>query len=92
MGGTTKYLRSGNSAAAEVIFSKTSRKMGSTRKETGEPASDEDVKKLVRQDTMQTLVSPRMDLRLSERTARRPQGTTWHPDIRGRLRQFVGFM
>ena len=69
-----------------------SRRTGSILNVMEDPASVDEVRKLVKQARMTTLLSGLTALRVSARAEMRPQGRTWQEDIIGRSRQLIGFM
>ena len=91
MGGQTKKVKSGRASQHWLNFSRNSSITGSERMDT-ESEAGELVMKLVMQDMMQRFDSGRMEPNAAERRDKRPHGMTWAPVIRGRSRQFIGFM
>ena len=86
-----RKLLPGEASEAALTASRTSWRIGTMRWDTT-PVSVELVKKFVMQESTHTVVSARIDFRDSERVDIFVQGITWQPDIRGRSRQFVGFI
>ena len=89
IGGASKKTRSGFAVDDSATTDRMSAMTGSTRSEADELEPSAAVRKLVKQATMQTLLSGLTWRRDSAKTSRRPHGITWAEDISGRSRQLV---
>ena len=90
MGEETRYWRLGLSSQTDLSVSMIEANTGSSLPDTElETDESEDVTKLVMHATMQTEVSDRTFLKLSEKIARWPHGMTWDAFSSGLARKEV---